>query len=110
MATAGVPFDFDSFRSSFEKVSRQSLLNLTDLPPDVKRHPSNVYCLLCAVVATAAAGIASDIHFRIGGTMTHLAALFTVMWLGATPATKSNQGSRSAVLAATAFFQGCSAG
>ena len=69
------------------------LLFISSRPSEVKTHLVNVYGLLCAVVATAALGIVADMRLHVGGTATHLGALLTVLWLGATPATKSNQAS-----------------
>jgi len=101
---------FSSFGTSFERVSRGALLNFSDLPSDVKSHLSQVYATLCAALAVSAAGVYIDLSYQVGGVLTYLGAMFSVLWLGVTPPKKNNQTSRTAVLCAAAFCQGCSIG
>mmetsp|Transcript_3649 Transcript_3649/g.9098 ORF Transcript_3649/g.9098 Transcript_3649/m.9098 type:complete len:244 (-) Transcript_3649:162-893(-) len=99
-----------SFVGSFPDLSFDKVFEFSHLTPFVKSHLRNVYLTLTGALALATVGVLADIKFHLGGTISFLATLFGVMWLNATPATKTNQASRTGVLGAVAFAQGCSAG
>lgn len=59
--------------------------------PRVKSHLRNVYLTLTGALVLATAGVLADIKFHLGGAASFLVTLFGVLWLSATPPTKTNQ-------------------
>jgi len=50
-----------------------------------------VYATLMAAVLLASVGIATDVMYHVGGTLTTLMAFGSLIWLSFTPPTAENQ-------------------
>jgi len=87
-----------------------TVLKFTDLDSRVQKHLAKVYATLMAAVMLAAVGIATDVMYSIGGTLTMCVAFGSLIWLSFTPPTAENQSKRYALLGAFAFAQGTSLG
>ncbi|KAF8062010.1 TMBIM6 [Scenedesmus sp. PABB004] len=90
--------------------SPATLLKMTDLDPRVQKHLSKVYATLTLAAGVAALGVAADLALHVGGVLTGLASLVSLIWLGFTPSTPDTLNKRYALLATFAFCQGTSLG
>lgn len=87
-----------------------TLLKFTPLHPQVQQHIVRVYATLACAVLCASAGATAHLMFNIGGTLTFLGALGSMIWLLFTPPTPYNQNKRLMMLGGVAFFDGACLG
>lgn len=101
------------FDSSLPKVDPfEALLQSTDLSKGVQTHISRVYQTLFVMVATAALGALAQAKYQIGGLLTAVGVIGSVLWLAFTPYQQNNENERKRTLIAclVAFFSGASLG
>lgn len=91
-------------------ISPTKLLQFTELDPRVQQHLARVYATLTVALLAAAAGVACDLIWAVGGTLMTIAAFGSLLWLGFTPATPQNASKRYALLCGFSFAQGTSIG
>eukprot|EP00878_Enallax_costatus_P047388 GHUV01057997.1.p1 GENE.GHUV01057997.1~~GHUV01057997.1.p1 ORF type:complete len:151 (-),score=10.66 GHUV01057997.1:468-920(-) len=68
----------------FNDVNVATLLKFTDLDPRVQKHLAKVYTTLTFAVALATLGVVADLVSHVGGILTTVAALGSLIWLGFT--------------------------
>eukprot|EP00879_Flechtneria_rotunda_P000617 GHRR01000730.1.p1 GENE.GHRR01000730.1~~GHRR01000730.1.p1 ORF type:complete len:249 (+),score=79.29 GHRR01000730.1:182-928(+) len=91
-------------------VSAATLFKFTDLDPRVQKHLTKVYTTLTLALGLATLGVIADVLYHVGGALTTIAALVSLVWLGFTQPGYHNQGKRYALLGTFAFCQGTSIG
>jgi FtsH-binding integral membrane protein len=90
-------------------VNLATLFKFTDLDTRVQKHLAKVYTTLTFAVALATLGVAADLVSHVGGALTTLAAVGSLLWLGfTTPADSPSK--RYGLLGTFAFCQGTSLG
>jgi len=99
--------------SSYAQRSRsfdwEALKSTAPLTPRVRAHLTQVYTTLCGTVLVAALGTFSHMLYNVGGALTAIASIATLVWLLATPE-QFNEQKRAAILMCFSFFQGCTIG
>jgi len=85
-----------------------SALKNTDISPDVQKHLVKVYNTLALTVAAASAGAWVDLHYRVGGLMTTIAFIGSLILFAATPPTTENYSKRFGLLMSVGFLKGIS--
>ncbi|XP_054808295.1 bax inhibitor 1-like [Prosopis cineraria] len=103
----------DAFTSFFDSSSRNrwnydTLKNFRQISPVVQSHIKQVYLALCCAVVAAAVGAYLHILGNIGGFLTTVASLGSIVWLLSTPPYEEKK--RVALLMASSLFQGASIG
>ncbi|XP_016201483.2 bax inhibitor 1 [Arachis ipaensis] len=102
----------DSFTSFFDSRSRRwnydTLKNFRQISPVVQNHLKLVYFTLCCAVVAAAVGAYLHVLWNIGGFLTSVGCMGTMIWLLSTP--PSEEQKRVSLLLASALFQGASIG
>ncbi|CAL5197929.1 unnamed protein product [Lathyrus oleraceus] len=99
---------FDSQSSSRNRWNYDSLKNFRQISPVVQNHIKRVYFTLCCAIAASAAGAFVHVLWNIGGFLTTVASIGTMIWLLSTPPFEERK--RVYLLMASAFFQGASIG
>jgi FtsH-binding integral membrane protein len=92
------------------RFSANTLFKFTELTPVVQKHVEKVYATLAAALLVSAAGCYVNILTGLGGWLTMLTFVGSVVWLSATPPEPRNLNKRYALLAGAAFSQGASLG
>lgn len=82
------------------------LINLTKITPAVQNHLKRVYLSLSADLVAAAAGVYLHILSDIGGLLTGLAFMGSVIWLWNIPADSYNENKRFMLLMVAALLNG----
>ncbi|XP_015085714.1 bax inhibitor 1-like isoform X1 [Solanum pennellii] len=100
---------FDSQSASRNRWSYDSLKNFRQISPLVQTHLKQVYLTLCCALVASAAGAYLHILWNIGGLLTTMACMGSMMWLLSTPPYQEQQ-KRVALLMAAALFEGASIG
>ncbi|KAK7330821.1 hypothetical protein VNO77_25025 [Canavalia gladiata] len=99
---------FGSQSSSRSRWSYDTLKNSRQISPLVQSHITRVYVTLCCAVIAAAFGAFLHVLWNIGGFLTTLASLGTVIWLLSTPSFQEQK--RVSLMMASAAFLGASIG
>nr|AOS59869.1 Bax-inhibitor [Solanum chacoense] len=99
---------FDSQSASRNRWSYDSLKNFRQISPLVQTHLKQVYLTLCCALVASAAGAYLHILWNIGGLLTTLACMGSMVWLLASPPYQEQK--RVALLMAAALFEGASIG
>nr|AGN54391.1 Bax inhibitor 1 [Nicotiana benthamiana] len=94
--------------SSRNRWSYDSLKNFRQISPFVQTHLKKVYLSLCCALIASAAGAYLHILWNIGGLLTTLGCVGSIVWLMATPLYEEQK--RIALLMAAALFKGASVG
>jgi hypothetical protein len=110
MATSYTSWSSAAPHASAKGPSFDTYVDFTALTPRVQSHLQKVYATLACSLLLVALGSYAHICFNLGGTLSLLATLGTVVYLAATPATAVNEALRLRLLLGIAFFQGCSIG
>ncbi|XP_049415510.1 bax inhibitor 1-like [Solanum stenotomum] len=99
---------FDSQSASRNRWSYDSLKNFRQISPLVQTHLKQVYLTLCCALVASAAGAYLHILWNIGGLLTALACMGSMVWLLSSPPYQEQK--RVALLMAAALFEGASIG
>ncbi|GMQ04678.1 hypothetical protein CsSME_00050019 [Camellia sinensis var. sinensis] len=99
---------FESQSSSRNSWSYDSLKNLRQISPVVQTHLKQVYLTLCCALIASATGAYLHILWNIGGLLTTLGCMGSIVWLLSTPPYEAQK--RVALLMAAALFEGASVG
>nr|AFK44205.1 unknown [Lotus japonicus] len=100
---------FDSQSSSTShRWSYDSLKNFREISPIVQNHIKQVYFTLCVAVAASAVGVYLHVLWNIGGFLTTVASIGSMIWFLSTP--PSEERKRVSLLLSSAMFQGASIG
>lgn len=99
---------FESQRDAGRRWSYESLKNFRQISPVVQNHLKQVYLTLCCALVAFAFGTYLHVLWNIGGLLTHMGCIGSVVWLLATPSYEEQK--RVALLMAAAGFQGASTG
>eukprot|EP00898_Chlorokybus_atmophyticus_P009091 jgi/Chlat1/9183/Chrsp97S08404 len=112
----------DRFSQRFShagSVDFDALKSFRPLTPSVVNHLRDVYAVLAVCLLSAAAGTYVHMLLNVGGALTLVATVGTLVWLAATPPTPDYQArvrvpllqaKRTSLLLGTAFLQGCCIG
>ncbi|KAK7262166.1 hypothetical protein RJT34_29727 [Clitoria ternatea] len=98
----------DAFFDSRSRWSYDTLKNFREISPPVQSHIKRVYFTLCCAVVCAAVGAFLHVLWNIGGFLTTVASLGTMIWLLSTPPFQEQK--RVSLLMASAMLQGASFG
>ncbi|XP_047319718.1 bax inhibitor 1-like [Impatiens glandulifera] len=105
----------DTFSSFFQSQSASrrgwsydSLKNLRHISPSVQNHLKQVYLSLCCALIASAAGVYLHILWNIGGFLTTLGCVGSIIWLHSTPS--NDEKKKVSLLMAAALFEGASIG
>lgn len=79
-----------------------------ELDTRVREHLAKVYSTLCGLLVMAGLGVAADIKYGLGGTMTHIGIIASLVSLVAFRSLNVYQ--RLVIVGAFGFFKGCSLG
>ncbi|XP_014505751.1 bax inhibitor 1 [Vigna radiata var. radiata] len=99
---------FNSQSSSRSRWSYDTLKNFREISPIVQNHIKRVYFTLCCAVVAAAVGAFLHVLWNIGGFLTTVGSIGTMVWLLSTPPFEEQK--RLSLLMASALFQGASIG
>ncbi|NP_001234450.1 Bax inhibitor [Solanum lycopersicum] len=99
---------FDSQSASRNRWSYDSLKNFRQISPLVQTHLKQVYLTLCCALVASAAGAYLHILWNIGGLLTTMACMGSMVWLLSAPPYQEQK--RVALLMAAALFEGASIG
>jgi len=99
---------FESQSGSRNSWSYDSLKNLRQISPIVQNHLKQVYLSLCCALIAAAVGSYLHILWNIGGLLTTLACMGSIVWLLSTPPYEEKK--RVTLFMASALLQGASIG
>ncbi|CAJ1943258.1 unnamed protein product [Sphenostylis stenocarpa] len=99
---------FNSQSSSRSRWSYDTLKNFREISPVVRNHIKRVYFTLCCAVVAAAVGAFLHVLWNIGGFLTTVGSIGTMVWLLSTPPFEEQK--RLSLLMASALFQGASIG
>jgi len=99
---------FDSQYPSRNSWSYDSLKNFRQISPVVQTHLKQVYLSLCCALVASAVGAYLHILWNIGGFLTMIGCIGSMIWLLSTPTHQEQK--RVALLMATALFQGATIG
>lgn len=92
------------------RFTADTLFKFTDLTPAVQKHVEKVYATLAAALLVSAAGCYFNMMTGIGGWLTMISFVISVVWLSSVPPEPQNLNKRYALLAGAAFSQGASLG
>jgi hypothetical protein len=102
------------FDSSLPQVDPfEALFRHTDLTKGVQKHISRVYQTLLVLVATGALGSVLQVKFAIGGFITFVGVLASIIWFAFNPYRPNDAESerkRTGIACLVAFFVGASLG
>ncbi|KAI8546697.1 hypothetical protein RHMOL_Rhmol07G0140000 [Rhododendron molle] len=103
----------EAFSSFFESRSASgwtydSLKNFRQISPVVQSHLKQVYLSLCCALIASAVGAYLHILWNIGGLLTTIGSIGSLVWLLSTPPYEERK--RVALLMVTALFQGATIG
>ncbi|KAJ7944682.1 Bax inhibitor 1 [Quillaja saponaria] len=105
----------DAFSSFFESQSASrngwsydSLKNFRQISPLVQNHLKQVYLTLCCTLIAAAVGVYLHLLWNIGGLLTTVACMGSIVWLLSAPAYEERK--RVFLLMAASLFQGATIG
>ncbi|XP_010275473.1 PREDICTED: bax inhibitor 1 [Nelumbo nucifera] len=103
---------FSSF-SPFQSTSRggwsyESLKNFRQISPLVQNHLKQVYLTLCCALIASAIGVYLHLLWNIGGLLTTLGCMGSIVWLLSTPLYEERK--RVGLLMAAGLFEGASVG
>ncbi|XP_057976728.1 bax inhibitor 1-like [Malania oleifera] len=101
-------FDSQSQSASRSGWSYDSLKNFRQISPRVQTHLKQVYLTLCCALIASAVGAYLHIMWNIGGLLTTLACVGSMVWLLSIPPHEEQK--RVALLMAAAVFEGASVG
>ncbi|XP_027181306.1 bax inhibitor 1-like [Coffea eugenioides] len=99
---------FDSQSASRSGWSYESLKNFRQISPVVQNHLKQVYLTLCCALVASAVGAYLHILWNIGGFLTTVGCMGSMMWLLSTPPFEEHK--RLSLLMAAAVFEGASIG
>ncbi|XP_009621251.1 bax inhibitor 1 [Nicotiana tabacum] len=99
---------FNSQSASRNRWSYDSLKNFRQISPLVQTHLKQVYLTLCCALVASAAGVYLHILWNIGGLLTTLACMGSMVWLLLSSPYQEQK--RVALLMAAALFEGASIG
>ncbi|KAJ8538693.1 hypothetical protein K7X08_029989 [Anisodus acutangulus] len=99
---------FNSQSSSRNRWNYDSLKNFRQISPVVQTHLKKVYLSLCCALIASAAGAYLHILWNIGGLLTTLGCVGSIVWLMSTPLYEEQK--RMALLMAAALFKGACIG
>jgi FtsH-binding integral membrane protein len=99
---------FESQSGSRNSWSYDSLKNFRQISPIVQNHLKQVYLSLCCALIAAAVGSYLHILWNIGGLLTTLACMGSIVWLLSTPPYEEKK--RVTLFMASALLQGASIG
>ncbi|XP_073287459.1 bax inhibitor 1-like [Primulina huaijiensis] len=99
---------FDSQSSSRNRWSYDSLKNFRQISPVVQNHLKQVYLSLCCALVASAVGAYLHILFNVGGFLTTLGCIGSIIWLLSVPQYEEKK--RMSLLMAAALFEGASVG
>ncbi|KAI9087061.1 hypothetical protein K1719_031022 [Acacia pycnantha] len=99
---------FDSQSSSRNRWNYNTLKNFREISPVVQNHIKQVYLALSCAVVAAAFGAYLHVLWNIGGFLTTVASLGSIIWLLSTPPYEEKK--RVSLLLASSLFQGASIG
>ncbi|XP_019179651.1 PREDICTED: bax inhibitor 1-like isoform X1 [Ipomoea nil] len=104
----------EGFASFFNSESRNrwsydSLKNFRQISPVVQNHLKQVYLALCCALVASAAGAYLHILWNIGGLLTTIGCIGSIVWMLSCPPYQEQQ-KRVALLMAAALFEGASIG
>ncbi|XP_075508737.1 bax inhibitor 1-like [Primulina tabacum] len=99
---------FDSQSSSRNRWSYDSLKNFRQISPVVQNHLKQVYLSLCCALVASAVGAYLHILFNVGGFLTTLGCMGSIIWLLSVPQYEEKK--RMSLLMAAALFEGASVG
>lgn len=99
---------FESQSGSRNSWSYDSLKNFRQISPVVQNHLKQVYLSLCCALISAAVGSYLHILWNIGGLLTTLACMGSIVWLLSTPPYEEKK--RVTLFMASALLQGASIG
>lgn len=86
------------------------LKNMRKISPAVQSHLKKVYLSLSCALVAAAIGVYLHLLLNIGGLLTGLACIGSVIWLLSVPTYSNNEGKRATLLLAAAAFKGATLG
>ncbi|KAF8027348.1 hypothetical protein BT93_E0294 [Corymbia citriodora subsp. variegata] len=103
----------DGFASLFQSSNRkawsyESLQNFRQISPAVQAHLKNVYLSLCCALIASAGGVYLHLVLNIGGLLTTLACLGSILWLLSLPPHEEQK--RFGLLMASSLFEGACVG
>lgn len=87
-----------------------ALKNLRKISPAVQNHLKRVYLSLSCALVAAAIGVYLHLLWNIGGFLTGLACIGSVIGLLSVPTYSNNEGKRATLLLAAAAFKGATLG
>ncbi|XP_075517872.1 bax inhibitor 1-like [Primulina tabacum] len=99
---------FDSPSSSRNRWSYDSLKSFRQISPVVQNHLKQVYLSLCCALVASAIGAYLHILFNLGGFLTTLGCMGSIIWLLSVPQYEEKK--RMSLLMAAALFEGASVG
>ncbi|KAJ7952582.1 bax inhibitor 1-like [Quillaja saponaria] len=99
---------FDSQSSSRNQWSYDSLKNFRQISPLVQTHLKQVYLTLCCTLVAAAVGVYLHLLWNIGGLLTSVASMGSIVWLLSASAYEERK--RLILLMASSLFQGATIG
>ncbi|XP_073132916.1 bax inhibitor 1-like [Henckelia pumila] len=99
---------FDSQSSSRNRWSYDSLKNFRQISPVVQNHLKQVYLSLCCALVASAVGAYLHILFNLGGFLTTLGCMGSIIWLLSVPQYEEKK--RMSLLLGAALFEGASVG
>lgn len=99
---------FDTQSASRSGWSYESLKNFRQISPVVQNHLKQVYLTLCCALVASAVGAYLHILWNIGGFLTSVGCMGSMVWLLSTPPYEEHK--RLALLMAAAVFEGASIG
>ncbi|KAL3497573.1 hypothetical protein ACH5RR_040305 [Cinchona calisaya] len=99
---------FNSQSASRNRWGYESLKNFRQISPVVQTHLKQVYLALCCALVASAIGAYLHILWNIGGFLTTLGCIGSILWLLSTPVYDEHK--RVSLLMAAAAFEGASIG
>ncbi|OVA11294.1 Bax inhibitor 1-related [Macleaya cordata] len=99
---------FQGQPSSRNRWNYDSLKNFRQISPVVQNHLKQVYLSLCCALVASAVGVYLHLLWNIGGFLTTLACMGSILWLNMTPLYEEKK--KVGLLMAAALFEGASIG
>ncbi|XP_058104070.1 bax inhibitor 1-like [Magnolia sinica] len=99
---------FQAQSSSASGWSSESLKNFRQISPAVQNHLKQVYFTLCCALVASAVGAYLHILWNIGGLLTTLGCMGSIIWLLSSPVYEEQK--RVGLLMAASLFEGASVG
>ncbi|ERM95306.1 bax inhibitor 1 [Amborella trichopoda] len=101
---------FSSFASGPSAWSYDTLKNFHQISPRVQDHLKRVYLSLCCCIAACAVGSYFHLLWNIGGLLTFVGGIVSILWLLSTSSHPREEKKRLGLLLASSFFQGATLG